>query len=317
MCSDFAGMQMFYPERGELRLVAYRGFSPTSAAFWQWVKPASACTCGVALATGQRAIVADIELNDFIAGSEDLHAYRENGIRAVQSTPLFSRAGRMLGMISTHWRNPHHPTERDLRLLDVLARQAADLIERKQTEVIDQRLAAIVDSSHDAIVSIDLNGRIASWNRGAERLFGSTSGEMLGGPITRLIPRDRQHEEDRILGRIRHGERVDHYETVWKNRDGSLVDLSLSVSPLRNAAGEVIGASMIALDITQRKRAELALAERTLQLALAERSALVGSVAYDPNSDKMEISEGYAAIHGFPRWNWRDCAQRMAGRRAP
>jgi len=300
MCSDFASMQMFYPERGELRLLAYRGFSPTAATFWEWVKPASATTCGVALATGQRSIVVDIELSDFMAGSEDLLACRENGIRALQSTPLFSRAGRMLGMISTHWRSPHQPSERDLRLLDVLARQAADLIERKQTEVFDQRLAAIVDSSHDAIVSIDLNGRIASWNRGAERLFGGTSGEMIGSPITRLIPLDRHHEEDEILARIQRGERVDHYETVWKNRDGNLVDLALSVSPLRNAAGEVIGASKIALDITQRKKAELALAERTLQLALAERSALVGSVAYDPNSDKMEISEGYAAIHGFP-----------------
>jgi PAS domain S-box-containing protein len=298
--SDFASMQLFYPERGELRLLAYRGFNPTAAAFWEWVRPGSASTCGAALATGARSIVPDIELSDFMAGSEDLETYRQTGIRAVQSTPLICRAGHLLGMISTHWRNPHQPSERDLRLLDVLARQAADLIERKQAELTDQRLAAIVDSSHDAIVSKNLNGIITIWNRGAERLFGYAASEMIGRSITTLIPPDRHHEEVRILDRIRRGERVDPYETLRQRADGSLVDVSVSVSPLRNSAGEVVGASKIARDITERKKAELALAERNLQVALAERAALVGSVAYDADSEKFQISAGFAAIHGFP-----------------
>jgi GAF domain-containing protein len=135
MRSDFASMQMFFPERGELRLLAYRGFNPTAAAFWEWVRPGSGSTCSAALATGDRSIVPDIEVSVFMAGSEDLETYRQTGIRAVQSTPLVSRAGRLLGMISTHWRNPHQPSERDLHHLDVLARQAADLIERKQAEL--------------------------------------------------------------------------------------------------------------------------------------------------------------------------------------
>ena len=146
MRSDFASMQMFYPERGELRLLAYRGFNPTAAAFWEWVRPGSGSTCGAALATGNRSIVPDIELSDFMAGSEDLETYRQTGIRAVQSTPLLSRAGRLLGMISTHWRNPHQPSERDLRLLDVLARQAADLIERKRAE--EHQLALNAELNH-------------------------------------------------------------------------------------------------------------------------------------------------------------------------
>jgi PAS domain S-box-containing protein len=243
MRSDLASMQMYYPERGELRLLAYRGFIPTAAAFWEWVRPGSGSTCGCALATGERSIVPDIELSDFMAGSEDLETYRQTGIRAVQSTPLLSRAGCLLGMISTHWRNAHQPSERDLRHLDVVARQAADLIERKQTELTDQRLAAIIDSSHDAIVSKDLNGLVTTWNPGAERLFGYTSGEMIGRSITTLIPQDRHHEEVQILERIRRGERVDPYETVRKRSDGSLIEVSVSVSPLRNAAGEVIAAS--------------------------------------------------------------------------
>ena len=199
MRSDFASMQMFYPERGELRLLGYRGFNPTAAAFWEWVRPGSGSTCGAALATGARSIVPDIELSDFMAGSEDLETYRQTGIRAVQSTPLVSRAGRLLGMISTHWRNPHQPSDRDLHHLDVLARQAADLIERKEAELTDQRLAAIVDTSHDAIVSKDLNGLVTTWNRGAERLLGYAASEMIGRSITALFPPGRHHEEVRFL----------------------------------------------------------------------------------------------------------------------
>jgi PAS domain S-box-containing protein len=256
MGSDFASMQMFYPERGELRLLAHRGFDPIAAASFEWVRPGSGTSCSVALATGHRSIVPDIELSDFMVGSEDLETCRQTGIRAMQSTPLFSRAACLLGMISTHWRGPHEPSEGDLRLLDVLARQAADLIERNQAELSDQRLAAIVDSSHDAIVSKDLNGLITTWNRGAQRLFGYAASEMIGRSITTLIPPDRRHEEVRILDRIRRGERVDPYETLRQRGDGSLVDVSVSVSPLRNAAGEVIGASKIARDITAHKRAE-------------------------------------------------------------
>ena len=247
---------MFHPERGELQLLAHRGFDPSSVAFWQWVRPGAGCICGAALRSGERAIVADVEYCDFMAGTENLAAYREAGMRAMQSTPLVSRTGRLLGMISTHWRNPYQPSERDLRLLDVLARQAADLIERKQAELTDQRLAAIVDSSQDAVVSKDLNGLITTWNRGAERLFGYAASEVIGKSVTTIIPSDRHHEEVRILHRIRCGERVEPYETVRKRSDGSLVDVSVSVSPLRNAAGEVIGASKIARDITARKRAE-------------------------------------------------------------
>jgi signal transduction histidine kinase len=134
MRSKMGSLQMLYPERGELRLLAYKGFHPSSAKFWEWVRPASASTCGMALQTRGRIIVPDVENCAFMAGAEDLHFYRKSEIRAVQSTPLISRSGVLLGMISTHWRQPHDPSERDLRLLDILARQAADFIERTQAE---------------------------------------------------------------------------------------------------------------------------------------------------------------------------------------
>lgn len=276
MRSDFASMQLFHPERGELRLLAYRGFTPAAAAFWEWVRPASSSTCGVALATRHRSIVADIELSDFLRGSEDLETYRHTGIRAVQSTPLISRAGRLLGMISTHWSQVHRPSDHDLRLLDVLARQAADLIERTEGEQVAQRLSAIVDSSYDAIVSKDLNGIIASWNYGAERLFGYKAEEVIGKPITILIPADHPNEEPNILDRIRRGERVEPYETVRQRKDGSPVEILLTVSPIKNAYGRVVGASKIAHDIGERKRTEKLL--RTVMHELSHRSKNLLSV---------------------------------------
>ena len=124
-----------------------------------------------------------------------------------------------------------------------------------------QRLAAIVENSDDAIISKDLDGVIRSWNRGAEALFGYTATEVIGRPVTILIPRERIDEEPNILARIRRGERIDHYETVRRRKDGSLVDISLSVSPIVGEQGTVVGASKIARDISDRVRAEKALKE--------------------------------------------------------
>jgi PAS domain S-box-containing protein len=134
MHSEMASIQILHPERNELELLACKGFHPESAAFWQRVCMDSGSTCGVALRSGERVIVWDVETCDFMRGTMDLDAYRKSGIRAVQSTPLISRSGSALGMISNHWHDRHEPAERDWQLLDVLARQVADLIERKRVE---------------------------------------------------------------------------------------------------------------------------------------------------------------------------------------
>jgi PAS domain S-box-containing protein len=127
--------------------------------------------------------------------------------------------------------------------------------ELDRVEELRQYLAAIVESSHDAILSKDLDGTITSWNRGAELLFGYTAEEAVGKSITLLIPHDRLDEEPTILARLRRGEQIDHYETVRRRKDGSLVDISLPVSPIRDASGKVVGASKIARDITDLRRA--------------------------------------------------------------
>jgi PAS domain S-box-containing protein len=129
-----------------------------------------------------------------------------------------------------------------------------DITERKRAEEARARLAAIVASSDDAIVSKSLDGIIRTWNKGAERTFGYTAEEAVGRHITLIIPEDRHHEEDMVLGKVRRGETVDHFETVRRRKDGQLLNISLTVSPIRDAHGQVIGASKIARDITERKR---------------------------------------------------------------
>lgn len=131
-----------------------------------------------------------------------------------------------------------------------------DVTERKIAQQSAQRLVSIVESSEDAIISRNLNGIIQSWNEGAERMFGYTANEVIGRSVLVLIPENRQHEELSMLERIRSGEHVSHYETVRRHRDGSLIDVSLTVSPLRDEAGVNVGASAIARDISARKRAE-------------------------------------------------------------
>ena len=131
-----------------------------------------------------------------------------------------------------------------------------DLSESTRMDAVAQRLSAIVESSFDAIVSKELNGVITTWNNGAQRLFGYSAEEAVGRSVTLLIPAGQEDEEPRILERIRRGERVDSYETIRQRKDGSLVPVSLTISPVRNAAGRIVGASKIARDISSAKESE-------------------------------------------------------------
>ena len=155
--------------------------------------------------------------------------------------PLFDVSGDLIGAVNT--------------LVDITERREAEQRIRG-SEARYRDIAAIVEFSEDAVLAKDLDGIITSWNQGAERLFGYAAEEAIGKPIMILIPTDRHDEEPAILARIRSGERVDHYETIRRRKDGSLVDISLTESPIRNLEGEIIGASKIARDISERRRAE-------------------------------------------------------------
>ncbi|MGO8916012.1 MAG: PAS domain S-box protein [Stellaceae bacterium] len=173
-----------------------------------------------------------------------------------------------------------------------------DVSERNATATARTYLAAIVDSSDDAIISKSLDGIVTSWNRGAEAIFGYRADEMVGRPIALLFPPDRLTEEDVILGRLRRGERVEHFETVRLHRDGHEIDVSLTISPIRDAVGRVIGASKIARDITEKKRAEAMLRDlnQNLEQRVAERTHELAEAAERLRAEVAERERAEAAL---------------------
>ena len=173
--------------------------------------------------------------------------------------PLRNSKGEIIGMLGTY--------------LDITA--------RKQAEAALIRLAAIVESSDDAIIGEDLNGIITNWNRGAEKIFGYTVSEMVGTSITRLIPADRQDEANQILEKIKRGENMEHFETLLQTKDGRLIDVSVTASPIRDAAGMIIGVSKVARDITQRRKLEVQFRQSQKMEAIGQ---LAGGVAHDFNN---------------------------------
>jgi PAS domain S-box-containing protein len=182
------------------------------------------------------AVLAQVRAGATVERFETVRRRKDGSVVAIAltATPIRDARGRVVGVSSI----------------------VRDIGERRRLDEAQARLAAIVDSSDDAIVSKTLEGVITSWNRAAERLFGYTATEAVGQPIYIIIPADRRAEEDMVLARIRAGDTVDHFETVRRRKDGTFVDISLTVSPVRDARGRVIGASKIARDISQRKRVE-------------------------------------------------------------
>jgi len=149
-------------------------------------------------------------------------------------TPLFDADGDLIGAVN----------------------MLLDITDRKRGDEAVRRLAAIVESSDDAIMTKDLDGVIMTWNKGAERIFGYTAEEIVGKSVMVLIPEDHQDEEPSILSKIRNGQRIDHYETVRRRKDGTLLAISLTVSPVRGPDGKIIGASKVARDVSELKRAQ-------------------------------------------------------------
>lgn len=167
---------------------------------------------------------------------------RQDGERIAalaHANPIHDESGRLVGAINV----------------------LVDITERKRAEETSALLAAVVDSSDDAIVAKTLDGTITAWNRGAERIFGYTASEAIGQHISLIIPPELKGEEDNVIARLRRGEKVDHFETVRQAKDGRKIDISLTVSPVRNTKGQIIGASKVARDITERKRQEELLKE--------------------------------------------------------
>lgn len=194
-----------------------------------------------------------------------------------------------------------------------------DITEHKQADQVRERLAALVESSEDAIISKDLQGTINGWNHGAEKLFGYSAAEALGKPMLMLFPQQRVNEEDDLLARIGHGERVEHFETVRVRKDGRNIDVSVTISPIKDSSGAIIGASKIARDITEHKRVTEALAEQSEELSrqageLARSRQGLETQTLMLQSVLDSISEGLVAADETGKFIlWNPAANRIVG----
>jgi PAS domain S-box-containing protein len=224
------------------------------------------------------------------------------------------------GAVGTVWAVAHDKSKRfdaeDLRLLTHLSDFASAAYQVRTSMHEIQYVSAVVESSDDAIITKNLDGIITSWNKAAERVFGYRAEEAVGKSVTILIPLDRHDEEPTILERIRRGERIDHYETLRQRKDGSLIDISITVSPVKNAQGKIIGASKIARDITERKRNDQQIAtlareaeHRTKNILATVQATVNLSHSDTPDGLKRAIEgriHSLANVHSlFVKARWR------------
>ena len=288
--ADFASIQILFPERGtngELLLLGYRGFNAQTAEFWKWVSPISRSSCGECLRTGQRVIIQDIEKCNFKIGSDDLGIFRQNGIRAIQTTPLISRSGALLGVFSTHWREVHQITVLELRTLDVLARQAADLIdhtraEEKQLASERELLKVTLDSLGEGVVAIDDEARILFINETAANLIGCNQDKAIGQSVAKVfyVFDDATSEPVDI--------RIPQKQERNLMFAGELceIPIALTSSPIKTADGQNIGTVTVFQDITEslKTQQELSKAEKLESLGI-----LAGGIAHDFNNSLAAI----------------------------
>ena len=261
---------LLFDAAGVMRFVASRGLSETYREAVEGHSPWSPDT-----KDPQPVCIDDVAASDLPEGLKA--TVMREGIAALAFVPL-QESGRLLGKFMIYFDAPHAFIEDETALAATIARHVSVGIGRLRAQRAAQQLAAIVESSEDAIVSKDLNGVVISWNTGAEKLFGYTPDEAIGRPIAELVvPQDRLNEEPEILQRIRRGERVEHFETIRHRKDGSLLDISLTISPIRDAQGRIVGASKIARDISEKKLAEKKLrdSERQLQDILSAIPAAI------------------------------------------
>jgi PAS domain S-box-containing protein len=247
MNSDYASMQQYFPHlgvRGELKLLGHRGFTPEAAKFWAWVRADSASTCGVAINRRERVIAADVENTAFMAGTPDLEAYRQAGIHAVQSTPLLSRRGELVGMISTHWEQCHEPSERDLRLFDILARLAADLIERttqdEEARRREERLRILTQLLTDVPWQARSDGAFGELQLAWENFTGQSWDQYAGhGWFNAIHPDDRAKVQTTWATACFDTSGYECRARLWHAPSADYRECLIRATPIRNEDGSV------------------------------------------------------------------------------
>lgn len=276
MSADFASIQLFHPQDQELLLLAYKNFHPDSVKHWRVVRAGPASTCGQALATGERVIVTNLDDPSLDMDKADWDAYKLSEINAVQSTPLVSRLGSLVGMISTHWRKPHTPSERELGLFDIVARQVADLFERDKAAVerakadqalreSESRLYSIANLVPDLLWDSELDGATNWYNQRWLEYTGQSLEEAIGwGWVDSIHPDDREGSARRYAEAVKAGKKLQQERRI-RRKDGEYRWFVINASPLKDKSGKVVRMYASATDIHDRKQAEETLRERELQ----------------------------------------------------
>jgi PAS domain S-box-containing protein len=281
MAADAGSVQLLNQDNESLTLLAWRNFHPESVAYWQHVTVETECACGVALRNWERVLIADTEICEFLRGTQDLQEYRRSGIRAAQTTPLLSREGRPLGMISTHWRAPHTPTEDDFRLFDVLARQAADLIERTRTESAlresEERFRLLANAVPVIIWMTDLNLQCTYMNQTCLNLTGQSFEAMLGAGWQQVVSPDDVTEIWSAFSKAIERREPFDVEFRLRRHDGEFFWVICRGVPRYNGDGSLTGYIGSAMDISEKKLAKEALAtinQRLIDAQDEERSRI-------------------------------------------
>ena len=286
--SDLASIQMFHPERGtegELRILGHRGFSMEAVRRWEWVRSTTRTTCGESLRTGGRVIVPDVRNCDFMSGSEDLDGYLDAEIRAGQSTPLVSRSGALLGMVSTYWFEPHDLSATELRALDVLARMAADLIERSRAEErlreSEERFRNMADTAPVMIWVAATDKRWTFVNKTCLDFTGYTfEHKLASGWIADIHPDDREWFLARYDSAFEAREEF-HAEVRFRRADGQYQWMLTTGTPRFAPGGEFAGYIGSCVDLTEVKRTQQqALATQKLESV----GTLASGIAHDFNN---------------------------------
>ena len=293
MASDAACLQMLDADNASLRLLAWTNFHPDCVPFWERVAAGAGSTCSKALTDNQRVVVTDIEACEFMAGTQEQLEYRRAGVRGVQSTPLRSRTGRLLGMLSTHWRTPHTPTEDDFRFFDVLARQAADLIERTLAEEAlresEERFRLIANTAPVMIWMSGTDNEITYLNQTWLDYAGQPSDaavEKLQASVLHPDEAERCREvyekafEQRVPFQLEHR---------LRRRDGEYRWVVTAGVPRYNADGSFVGYIGTSVDITERKLAEGVLSSQKLIEAHEEESRRIARELHDDINQRLAV----------------------------
>ena len=295
MAADASSIQMLAPDGESLKLLGWRNFHADSAAFWQRVTADAGSTCGQALRSNERVLVSDVDSCEFMAGTQDLHEYHRSGIRAVQSTPLQSRDGHPLGMISTHWRTLHTPTDDDFRLFDVLARQAADLIERTRAESAlresEERFRLISNAAPVIIWMADAAKQCTYLNQTWLDLTGRPLDATLGnGWVDDVHPDDIAQMGETFAKAFDRKEQF-HVEYRLRCHDGEYRWIAGTGIPRYDGDGSFAGYIGSAVDVTERKLAEGALAAINQRLidAQEEERAHIARELHDDVNQRLSL----------------------------